>query len=102
MTGRVGAVTRVGVGTKWRAANSGDHSDNLVTAPQTGRENKLPWRPAPGACWLGTTNARFSRSSMTCACCEMRRTALRTSSPRLTRCGRTAGSPASSPKPKRR
>src|SRR6266851_1222546 len=57
-TGRAGAVTRVGVATRWRAANSGDHSDNHVTAHLTGPENKLPWKPAPGAYLLGTTNAR--------------------------------------------
>ena len=60
-TGRAGAVTRVGVATKWRAANSGDHSDNLVIAHQTGPENKLPWKPARGDYWLGTMNARYSR-----------------------------------------
>src|SRR5207247_978453 len=46
MTGPAGAVTRVGVATRWRAANSGDPSDNHVNARQTGPENKLLSRPA--------------------------------------------------------
>ena len=102
MTGPAEVDTRVGVATRWRAANSGDPSDNRVNARRTEPENKLPWRLVPGDYSPGTTNARYSRWLMTCVCCAMRRTATRTSNPRPTRCGRIVGLPASSPKLRRR
>jgi hypothetical protein len=90
-----GAATRAAVATRWRAASSGDRSDNLETAPLTARESKLLWKPALDGCWQGMTLVRWSRWSMTCASCATKPIAMRTSNPRRMRCGRTAAPPAS-------
>jgi hypothetical protein len=100
--GPAGVVTRAGVATKWRAANSGDHFDNPEIAHLTVPESKPLSRQVPAVYWRATTLARWSRWSMTCGSCGMKLTASRTSNLRLTRCGRTAARRANLPKPKRR
>jgi hypothetical protein len=100
--GPAGVVTRAGVATKWRAANSGDHFDNLAIAHPTVLESKPLSRRVRVAYSPAMMLARWSRWSMTFGSCGMKPIASRTSNRRLTRCGPTAARRASLPKLRRR
>jgi hypothetical protein len=94
-----GAATRAAVATRWRprwrAASSGDRSDNQETARLIVPESKLLWRLALGDYWQAMTLVRWSRWSTTCGSCATKRTATRTNNPRRMRCARTAARRAS-------